>query len=504
MANTNTSFNKPLTYISLFSCAGVGCYGFKMNGFECVATNELIDVRLNVQRANHKCKNDTGYIVGDITLDSTKASLFSEIERWKSNERISSIDVVVATPPCQGMSTANYKKTETEQVRNSLVVEAIKLIKDIRPKIFIFENVRAFLKTICTDIDGRDKPILNTILDILSSDYNISWRIINFKDYGVPSSRPRTLVIGTLREITNLSPLLLFPTRQKEITLREAIGDLSSLDYGEKDKEDPYHFARIYPLEQLNWIKNIKEGQSAFEQDVEFQPGRIDENGNKIVNRGAYMGNKYRRLMWDKVCSCIHTRNDVMSSQDTIHPSDNRVLSIRELMRVMTIPDSFQWTMFDHELTVDSSSEYLKQNELNIRRCIGEAVPTHIMYDVSSKIKKCLCNESNIVGLRPTDIYKQLEELLSDNKSTINILFKDCIFFQRLIEQIISFFSDKDQINIWFSDNIDFKSIFGNINLPSNLDIHVGVVSPDYIVQDGQITKYISSIQPSLFDFDSH
>ena len=44
-----------LTYISLFSSAGVGCYGFKMEGFECIATNELIERRLNIQKINKKC-----------------------------------------------------------------------------------------------------------------------------------------------------------------------------------------------------------------------------------------------------------------------------------------------------------------------------------------------------------------------------------------------------------------------------------------------------------------
>ena len=64
--------DKKYTYISLFSSAGVGCYGFKMEDFECVATNELIERRLNVQKFNHKCKYESGYICGDITLDETK------------------------------------------------------------------------------------------------------------------------------------------------------------------------------------------------------------------------------------------------------------------------------------------------------------------------------------------------------------------------------------------------------------------------------------------------
>lgn len=55
-----------LTYISLFSSAGIGCYGFKTEGFDCIATNELLAKRLEVQRCNHKCKYNSGYIVGDI------------------------------------------------------------------------------------------------------------------------------------------------------------------------------------------------------------------------------------------------------------------------------------------------------------------------------------------------------------------------------------------------------------------------------------------------------
>ena len=49
------------TYVSLFSSAGIGCYGFKQAGFECIATNEFIERRLNVQKNNHKCKYETGY-----------------------------------------------------------------------------------------------------------------------------------------------------------------------------------------------------------------------------------------------------------------------------------------------------------------------------------------------------------------------------------------------------------------------------------------------------------
>ena len=64
-------------YISLFSSAGVGCFGFKQAGFECIATNEFIERRRNVQRLNNKCTLSSGYIHGDITKIETE---IAEIE----------------------------------------------------------------------------------------------------------------------------------------------------------------------------------------------------------------------------------------------------------------------------------------------------------------------------------------------------------------------------------------------------------------------------------------
>ena len=126
--------DKKLTYISLFSSAGVGCYGFKINGFDCIITSELIERRLNVQKCNKKCKYESGYILGDITEENIKNKAFNEISQFKAKENIKEVDVVIATPPCQGMSVANHKKTDTEIKRNSLVVEAIEMVKRINPR----------------------------------------------------------------------------------------------------------------------------------------------------------------------------------------------------------------------------------------------------------------------------------------------------------------------------------------------------------------------------------
>lgn len=375
------------TYISLFSSAGVGCYGFKEKGFECIATAELIKSRIDIQKYNNKCKYSSGYICGDLTDFNIQNKIYEEIDYWKNKENLKDIDAVIATPPCQGMSTANYKKND-EQKRNSLVVEAIKIVKKIQPKVFIFENVRAFINTICTDIDGLDKKIGEAIFNNLKDNYNIEYRVINFKEYGVPSSRPRTLVIGTRKDQDYMSPLNLFPLPEKEITLREIIGDLKQLDNpNDYDENDILHFFRPYDSYMREWIHDLKEGESAFNNPDDKKPYKLVNNKKQLLKSG-HLGNKYRRLFWDRPCACVATRNDQLAAMDTIHPKDDRVLSIRELMRVMSIPDSFKWVSEDikNKTIVANRIEFMKKNELNIRRCIGEAVPTRIMSKIAKNI----------------------------------------------------------------------------------------------------------------------
>ena len=232
------------TYISLFSSAGVGCYGFKMEGFECIATNEIIDRRLEVQRANSKCRFDSGYIVGDVSTEDVKAKIYAEVDRWAKlgNDRV---DVIMATPPCQGISVINHKKNSGEIKRNSLVIESAEIIKRIRPRVFIFENVQAFQKTLCVTRDGETLAIGQFIQRYLGEGYVISARVLNFMNYGSNSSRTRTLVIGIDRDYRNqFVPYDLFPTFRREPTLRDVIGGFEPLEWGQISDNDFYHAFR--------------------------------------------------------------------------------------------------------------------------------------------------------------------------------------------------------------------------------------------------------------------
>lgn len=412
--------NKPLTYISLFSSAGVGCYGFKQNDFECIATNEILTKRLKIQAFNNKCKYDTGYLDGDISTKEIKNKLFAEIKKWQTEHKISEPDVIVATPPCQGMSVANHKKNE-ELTRNSLVVESIKITKEVNPKFFIFENVRAFLNTTCTDIDGNEKTIEEAIKLNLGGHYNILFKVVNFKDYGSHSSRTRTLVIGVRKDLQNISPFDIFPEKQKPKTLRKLFTGLEELNVmGKISETDIFHTFREYNINMLPWIETLKEGQSAFQNTEENRiPHQIKDG--KVVFNESKNGDKYARWYWDKEGPCVHTRNDILSSQNTVHPAENRVFSIRELVLMMSIPENFQWTNISidklNKLSFLEKKMFLKKEELNIRHCIGEAVPTGVFANIAKRIKDVL-NQKVLSSTEINNIIKKeelskIENLLS-------------------------------------------------------------------------------------------
>ena len=108
-------------------------------------------------------------------------------------------------------------------------------------------------------------------------------------------------------------------------------------------------------------------------------------------------GDKYTRQYWDKVAPCIHTRNDQLASQNTVHPKEDRVFSVRELMKIMTIPDEFKWVNFSLEelnaLPEKNKKALLKKEEIKIRQSIGEAVPTNVFFQIAENIKKFMEQE---------------------------------------------------------------------------------------------------------------
>ena len=225
--------------------------------------------------------------------------------------------------------------------------------------------------------------------------YNILYRVVNFKDYGSPSSRTRTLVIGVRKDQKEITPFDIFPDRKPQVTLRQLIGGLPRLkEMGEISEDDIYHSFRRYAPEMEPWISDIKEGQSAFDNEDKDKRPHYVKNGVVVYN-AQKNGDKYTRQCWDKMAPCIHTRNDILASQNTVHPEDNRVFSIREVMLMMSVPSTFEWSDIPSEklnsLPAGEKEKFLKKEGINIRQSLGEAVPTVIFRQIAAKIRSAVC-----------------------------------------------------------------------------------------------------------------
>ncbi|RKV61277.1 DNA (cytosine-5-)-methyltransferase [Helicobacter pylori] len=424
-------FNQTLTYISLFSGAGVGCYGLLEEGFECVATNEILEKRLNIQRINNKCKFDEGYICGDIKELEIKEKILKRIEFYSKNFGNDRVDLVVATPPCQGMSVANHKKKNDEIKRNSLVIESVDLIKQIKPRFFILENVPSFYKTGCIDKNDNLLEIGSMIEQNLSGDYRLYDEVINFKNFGANSSRTRTLVIGVCKEFKDfISALEFFPDFKQEKTLKEVIGSLKPLTWGEYDSTDFYHSFRTYPKHMQEWIKDLKEGQSAFEnvQDAisdlaylcsnegAFESDYLNpiqssyqalmrkdspklynhqatnhsqaaleklklinkEQGKECLPKNLHGKQQFKstwgRLNWNKISPTIDTRFDTPSNGTNSHPELHRSITPREAARIQSFSDDY----------------IFYGNKTSVCKQIGNAVPPLLALALGKAILKSL------------------------------------------------------------------------------------------------------------------
>ena len=127
--------------------------------------------------------------------------------KWEwSKKGYGEIDLVCGGPPCQGFSGIGHRRTFRLSKRdipsNHLFLEMIRVIEEIQPKIFLFENVKGLLNSRWTP-NGQKGEIWKAVLTAFRKipGYNIRWDLIHSKDYGVPQNRPRVLMVGLRDEI---------------------------------------------------------------------------------------------------------------------------------------------------------------------------------------------------------------------------------------------------------------------------------------------------------------
>lgn len=376
--------------LSLFSNVGIAEAFLEDVGIDILIANEIDPERARFYQDVYP---KTHMVCGDITDEQVQRTIINESKEKK-------VDFIIATPPCQGMSEAGLRLEFDE--RNQLVSCAIKLIKEIRPKFALLENVPQQLKT---KIRYGNEVLLipEYIKKELSSLYNFNdATLVMAKDYGVPQLRERNIFLLVRNDI----PISWeFPNKQKEITLEEAIGNLPSLDpllkegyeftiskfpkYEQKRLEglkvSKWHVPPKHSWKQVEWMMHTPTGKSAIYNDLYF-PQKND--GNRIKAHH----NNYRRLKWDMPCRTITQNNGVISSLACVHPgrpyladngerlySDARVLTIYELMIVTSLP--LDWPIPSWA------------NESLIRRVIGEGIPSKLVKEIVKELFRKISEE---------------------------------------------------------------------------------------------------------------
>lgn len=376
-----------LNGLSLFSNVGIAEAYLKDVGIDVVLANEIDEKRAKFYQEVY---SEAHMICGDITDQIIRDEIIKEAIQ-------KNVEFIIATPPCQGMSEAGLR-LEFDP-RNQLIFYAVDVIKKVKPKFVLLENVP---KQLTTKIEYNGEVILipEYIKRELGADYSFNKEtLVMAKDYGVPQLRERNIFLLVKK---GLGYIWEFPQKQQEITLEEAIGELPSLDpllregidetikrfpdY-EKKKEaglqvSKWHYPPKHSWKQVEWMMHTPTGKSAIYND-RYYPQKEDGTPVKAHH------NNYRRLKWDMPCRTVTQNNGVISSLACVHPgrkyisdngeilySDPRVLTIYELMIVMSLP--LDWNIPDWA------------EDTFIRRVFGEGIPSKLVKEIVGELTRQL------------------------------------------------------------------------------------------------------------------
>ena len=378
---------KQIKAMSLFANVGIAESYLSEENINVVIANELEPKRAKFYSHLYP---KTDMVVGDITDDKIKNELINKAKKEK-------IDLIMATPPCQGMSTVGKK--DKNDIRNILIKHAIDIIKEVKPDYVFLENVP---EQLITKIKYNNKEILipDYIKDELGNMYNFNKQyVINAADYGVPQMRERAIILLTKK---SKNFIWKFPKKdRKVITLKEAIGDLPSLDpelydlsheeqlkifpdYEKKKLEglkvSKWHYPPKHIYRQVYSLMHTPSGKSAFDNIDKFKPRKKDGSFTKGFK------NTYKRQSWDKPGYTVTMYNRTIGSQNNVHPgryigkdadgydlySDARVLTIYELMIITSLPKD--WNI------PNWASEHF------IRQVIGEGIPPLLVQKIMHQL----------------------------------------------------------------------------------------------------------------------
>lgn len=336
--------NRPLA-IDLFSGCGGLSLGLEAAGFDVVGAVEVDPIHALVHHFNFPYS---------VTVCQDISQLQSEqlLARIRAKGFQGDIDVIAGGPPCQGFSLMG--KRNLKDPRNQLVFEYLRIVNEIRPKYFIFENVAGMAA-------GKHQAFLDQLLEQFQEiHYNITLplQVLDSSLYGVPQKRKRLFILGSRHDVKQIAyPEATTPTDESKITVHDAIYDLGKItaytgkDQGFSSKKLDYsHFRKSFamrpdglfalchqrPLSPKIWGHlSSNHTQKSIDRFAQTPPGKTE----KI--------SRFLKLHPDGLSNTLRAGTPSVRGAHTaarpIHYQEPRCITIREAARLHTFPDWFQF-----------------------------------------------------------------------------------------------------------------------------------------------------------------
>lgn len=368
--------------ISLFAGAGGCSLGFQQAGFDVRFATDVDGDAVESYRRNFA---GTPCEVADVR------DLGPEILLDRAGLHPGELDILLGGPPCQGFSSAGIKSGEDP--RNSLVRHYVRLLESMRPKWFVMENVEGLLTN-----DGG-LHVRDAVEAFLHAGYSVNLEKVYAQGYGVPQRRKRVLIVGNRlgHDFSFPDAITLFSGsifRKGEITFSTATNDLPAATTEAarplphigppKNELQAYlrgdavmvtdHFSPVLSEIQLERVRGLAPGQTMKDLPVHLQHESFRRrafrrvmDGTPVERRGGAPSG-LKRLFADEPSLTITSA----ATREFVHPTETRLLTMRECARLQTFPDSFVFA--------GSAASRIQQ--------IGNAIPPMLARTVADHIAK--------------------------------------------------------------------------------------------------------------------
>lgn len=337
--------NKIYKVVSLFSGCGGLDLGLKQAGFNIIWANDFDKNAVEIYRHN------IGNIIqGDI--------------RDINEKDIPECDVIVAGFPCQPFSTAGNRLGVNDE-RGNLYLECLRIIKEKKPKVVIFENVRGILSS--KNNDGS--LLIDSIISMLESiepGYTVKYKLLKASDYGVPQNRHRVVFVA-FRNDLGVDYEFPEPT-YSEGDKRLTVGAIINVPNNVENQNEVWELSP----QSKALIPFIKEGGSWKDIPYENLPLRLKKIRDNMKKYRA--PNFYRRFARTEINGTI-TAAATPENCGIIHPIEDRRYSVREIARIQSFPDDYV---------------FIGNSIPNKYKVIGNAVPPLLGHAIGISIKKKL------------------------------------------------------------------------------------------------------------------